>query len=461
MDPLRVAVVGSGPAGFYAADALLKSEDPAVEVDLIDRLPTPWGLVRLGVAPDHENIKAVSRAFEKTAARPGLPLLRQRRGRARPSRTRSCSRLYDAVVYTVGAQTDRRSASPARISRLVARDRVRRLVQRPPRLPGPRVRPRPRAGRRDRERQRRDRLRPHARADRGGARADRHDRRGDRRDRRLAAPRDRDARPPRPGAGGIHAAGAAGARRARRRGRRSSTRPTSSSTRRARRRSRTTASARGATSSSCASTPHASRRGSRGASSCASSPRRSRSSATSASRRSRSCGTSSSRRAAASSRGRPARPRRSRAGSSCAASATAASRCPACRSTSARGAIPNDGGRVCDEGAERTSTAPAGSSAARAASSARTRRTRPRRSSCCSRTRARGGCTRQPRRGRRSTSCSTRAGVEYVDYAGWQAIDAAERAAASRTAGPRVKLTAAGTSCSRHGRPGTPMPRLA
>ena len=69
---LRVAVVGSGPAGFYAADALLKSEEPVVEVDLIDRLPTPWGLVRLGVAPDHENIKAVSRAFEKTAAKPGF-----------------------------------------------------------------------------------------------------------------------------------------------------------------------------------------------------------------------------------------------------------------------------------------------------------------------------------------------------------------------------------------------------
>ena len=80
--PLRVAVVGSGPAGFYAADALLKSEDPAVEVDVIDRLPTPWGLVRLGVAPDHENIKAVSRAFEKTACEARLPLLRQRRDRS-------------------------------------------------------------------------------------------------------------------------------------------------------------------------------------------------------------------------------------------------------------------------------------------------------------------------------------------------------------------------------------------
>ena len=70
--PLRVAVVGSGPAGFYAADALLKSEEPACEVDMFDRLPTPWGLVRLGVAPDHPNIKAVSRAFEKIAERPGF-----------------------------------------------------------------------------------------------------------------------------------------------------------------------------------------------------------------------------------------------------------------------------------------------------------------------------------------------------------------------------------------------------
>jgi ferredoxin/flavodoxin---NADP+ reductase len=109
--PLRVAVVGSGPAGFYAADALLKSGDPAVEVDLIDRLPTPWGLVRLGVAPDHENIKAVSRAFEKTAARPGFRFF----GNVEVGSTVSHDELverYDAVVYTVGAQTDRRLGIP-------------------------------------------------------------------------------------------------------------------------------------------------------------------------------------------------------------------------------------------------------------------------------------------------------------------------------------------------------------
>ena len=109
--PLKVAVVGSGPAGFYTADALLKSEQPAVEVDVLDRLPTPWGLVRLGVAPDHENIKAVSRAFEKTAARPGFRFL----GNVEVGATVSHEELlahYDAVVYTVGAQTDRRLGIP-------------------------------------------------------------------------------------------------------------------------------------------------------------------------------------------------------------------------------------------------------------------------------------------------------------------------------------------------------------
>src|SRR4051794_15929603 len=108
---VRVAVVGSGPAGFYAADALLKSEDPQVEIDLLDRLPTPWGLVRLGVAPDHENIKAVSRAFEKTAAKPGFRFF----GNVEVGSTVSQEDLlevYDAVVYTVGAQTDRRLGIP-------------------------------------------------------------------------------------------------------------------------------------------------------------------------------------------------------------------------------------------------------------------------------------------------------------------------------------------------------------
>ena len=108
---LRVAVVGSGPAGFYAADALLKSEDPKIEVDLLDRLPTPWGLVRLGVAPDHENIKAVSRAFEKTAAREGFRFFGNVEVGSSVTHDELLE-LYDAVVYTVGAQTDRRLGIP-------------------------------------------------------------------------------------------------------------------------------------------------------------------------------------------------------------------------------------------------------------------------------------------------------------------------------------------------------------
>ena len=106
----RVAIVGSGPAGFYAAAALLGAE-LEIEVDLLERLPTPWGLVRLGVAPDHPKIKAVSRAFEKTAQQPGFRFF----GNVEVGRDVSHEELfglYDAVVYTVGAQTDRRLGIP-------------------------------------------------------------------------------------------------------------------------------------------------------------------------------------------------------------------------------------------------------------------------------------------------------------------------------------------------------------
>ncbi len=109
--PLRAAVIGSGPAGFYAAGALLASDDPRVEVDMIERLPTPWGLVRLGVAPDHPNIKAVSRAFEKIAAQPGFRFF----GNVELGRDVTHEELaerYDAVLYAVGAQTDRQLGIP-------------------------------------------------------------------------------------------------------------------------------------------------------------------------------------------------------------------------------------------------------------------------------------------------------------------------------------------------------------
>ena len=68
--PLRVAIIGAGPSGFYAAGALLKPKDLFVTVDMFERLPAPHGLVRYGVAPDHQNIKAVSRIYDRTAADP-------------------------------------------------------------------------------------------------------------------------------------------------------------------------------------------------------------------------------------------------------------------------------------------------------------------------------------------------------------------------------------------------------
>jgi ferredoxin/flavodoxin---NADP+ reductase len=108
--PLRVAVVGSGPAGFYAAGALLAADPPA-EVDMIERLPTPWGLVRLGVAPDHPKLKSVSRAFERIADLPGFRFLGNVEV-GRDLRHEDLVRLYDAVIYAVGAQTDRRLGIP-------------------------------------------------------------------------------------------------------------------------------------------------------------------------------------------------------------------------------------------------------------------------------------------------------------------------------------------------------------
>ncbi len=108
--PLRVAVIGSGPAGFYAAGALLGADVP-VEVDVFDRLPTPWGLVRLGVAPDHPQLKTVSRAFEKIAAQPGFRFL----GNVEVGRDLThdeLARLYDAVIYSYGSAADRRLGIP-------------------------------------------------------------------------------------------------------------------------------------------------------------------------------------------------------------------------------------------------------------------------------------------------------------------------------------------------------------
>ena len=110
-NPIRAAIVGSGPSGFYAAEHLLKQEEQTVEVDMYDRLPTPYGLVRAGVAPDHPKIKSVIRVYEKTAARPGFRFF----GNVDVGRDVTTAELaehYHAVIYAYGTATDRTLGIP-------------------------------------------------------------------------------------------------------------------------------------------------------------------------------------------------------------------------------------------------------------------------------------------------------------------------------------------------------------
>ncbi len=108
---LRVAVVGAGPAGFFVADLLSRNADFDVSVDMFERWPTPFGLVREGVAPDHESIKTVSRIFERALDRPRVRLFGNVTFGEHISRSDLTS-LYDQVVYAVGAQADRRMNIP-------------------------------------------------------------------------------------------------------------------------------------------------------------------------------------------------------------------------------------------------------------------------------------------------------------------------------------------------------------
>lgn len=108
--PLRVAIIGSGPSGFYAADALFKS-DISVQVDMFDRLPTPFGLVRGGVAPDHPKIKSVTRVYDKIASNDGYRFF----GNVTIGRDITVDELrvfYDAVIFASGAESDRRLNIP-------------------------------------------------------------------------------------------------------------------------------------------------------------------------------------------------------------------------------------------------------------------------------------------------------------------------------------------------------------
>jgi ferredoxin--NADP+ reductase len=106
MTPIRIAVIGSGPAGFYTAGHLLKDGPETLEVDMFERLPTPWGLVRSGVAPDHPKIKSVTRIYEKTAAHPRFRFF----GNVELGRDISREELagrYHAIVYATGSPADR------------------------------------------------------------------------------------------------------------------------------------------------------------------------------------------------------------------------------------------------------------------------------------------------------------------------------------------------------------------
>jgi len=107
---INVAVIGAGPSGFYTVDALRKA-DKDIRVDIIERLPTPFGLIRGGVAPDHQTTKKVARVYEKTALTDGVGYF----GNVEVGRDVTIAELqemYDAIVLAVGAPRDRKLGIP-------------------------------------------------------------------------------------------------------------------------------------------------------------------------------------------------------------------------------------------------------------------------------------------------------------------------------------------------------------
>ena len=108
--PLRVAIIGSGPSGFYAAEALVDS-DLKVKCDMFEKLPPPYGLVRYGVAPDHQKIKGVIRIYQKVARKEGFEYFGNT-GIGDDISVEELKRHYDALIFACGAQTDKRLEIP-------------------------------------------------------------------------------------------------------------------------------------------------------------------------------------------------------------------------------------------------------------------------------------------------------------------------------------------------------------
>jgi hypothetical protein len=109
--PLRVAIFGAGPSGFYAAGQLLAIDEPLFAVDLYDRLPTPYGLIRSGVAPDHPKIKSVTKAYDKTSKHDRFRFFGHVELGADLTREQLLER-YHVVLYTIGTATDKRLGIP-------------------------------------------------------------------------------------------------------------------------------------------------------------------------------------------------------------------------------------------------------------------------------------------------------------------------------------------------------------
>ena len=102
----HIAVIGSGPAGYYTAEAAQKLFGGEVMVDVIDSLPVPYGLIRFGVAPDHQSIKAVSKRYETVALSDNVHFVGNVRVDS-DTRVTELEALYDAVVFATGAPHDR------------------------------------------------------------------------------------------------------------------------------------------------------------------------------------------------------------------------------------------------------------------------------------------------------------------------------------------------------------------